>query len=284
MNLTEEKENEMTTELATRNGAEVAAQHAATDDAVIDALIGSGDISKMSATERTDYYRGVCRSTGLNPLTQPFEYITLNGKMKLYPKKDATDQLRSINGVSIVKLERVRDGDSYEVTAYAEAKDGRRDSSLGAVFLKGLSGEAYSNALMKAETKAKRRVTLSICGLGWLDESEVDSIPGARIGENDDRQRNAPRPQIAAPEKPARSPQSGALFAKVSSYIRENLDGSQIADLKAQHGALAKLTDAQLEEVYMQVEKIVAAQNEANGEAVAETPQAEGDPFAPGAE
>src|SRR6185312_3719783 len=33
---------------------------------------------------------------------------------------------------------------------------------------------------MKAETKAKRRVTLSICGLGMLDETEVDSIPDAR--------------------------------------------------------------------------------------------------------
>jgi hypothetical protein len=34
--------------------------------------------------------------------------------------------------------------------------------------------------MMKAETKSKRRVTLSIVGLGMLDESEVDSIPGAK--------------------------------------------------------------------------------------------------------
>jgi hypothetical protein len=33
--------------------------------------------------------------------------------------------------------------------------------------------------MMKAETKAKRRVTLSICGLGMLDETEVADIPGA---------------------------------------------------------------------------------------------------------
>jgi hypothetical protein len=33
---------------------------------------------------------------------------------------------------------------------------------------------------MKAETKAKRRVTLSIAGLGWLDETEADAVPGAR--------------------------------------------------------------------------------------------------------
>ena len=34
--------------------------------------------------------------------------------------------------------------------------------------------------MMKAETKAKRRVTLSLCGLGWTDESEVGSIPNAQ--------------------------------------------------------------------------------------------------------
>ena len=38
---------------------------------------------------------------------------------------------------------------------------------------------------MKAETKAKRRVTLSICGLGMLDETEVESIPDARPAKID---------------------------------------------------------------------------------------------------
>jgi hypothetical protein len=33
------------------------------------------------------------------------------------------------------------------------------------------------NAMLKATTKAKRRVTLSMCGLGMLDEDEVASIP-----------------------------------------------------------------------------------------------------------
>ncbi len=32
---------------------------------------------------------------------------------------------------------------------------------------------------MKAETKAKRRATLDLLGLGVLDESEADSIPNA---------------------------------------------------------------------------------------------------------
>src|SRR5574343_296815 len=34
--------------------------------------------------------------------------------------------------------------------------------------------------MMKAETKAKRRVTLSICGLGMLDETETATIQDAK--------------------------------------------------------------------------------------------------------
>lgn len=35
--------------------------------------------------------------------------------------------------------------------------------------------------MMKAETKAKRRVTLSICGLGMFDESEMESVPSSGV-------------------------------------------------------------------------------------------------------
>jgi len=42
-----------------------------------------------------------------------------------------------------------------------------------------------ANAIMKAITKAKRRVTLSICGLGMLDETEVESLPGRAIEARD---------------------------------------------------------------------------------------------------
>jgi len=45
-----------------------------------------------------------------------------------------------------------------------------------------VGGEARANLMMKAETKAKRRVTLSICGLGMLDETEVESLPPAATG------------------------------------------------------------------------------------------------------
>jgi hypothetical protein len=53
------------------------------------------------------------------------------------------------------------------------------DSSIGAVSVDGLKGDDLANAMMKAETKSKRRVTLSICGLGMLDETEIETIKEA---------------------------------------------------------------------------------------------------------
>ena len=126
------------------------------------------------------FYRKTCDSLGLNYLTKPFAYIRLNGKVVLYALKDCAEQLRQRDGVSIYELKtQVHEG-VYIVTAYARNKDGKMDVATGAVNIVGLKGEALANAIMKAETKAKRRVTLSICGLGMTDESEIDSIPNAQ--------------------------------------------------------------------------------------------------------
>jgi hypothetical protein len=153
--------------------------------ALIEQVVMQGDLSKLNPEQRVLYYKKVCDSAGLNPFTRPFDYITLNGKLTLYAKKDATDQLRKVNGISIDKLEdRVVD-DLYIVKAYARTKDGRTDAATGAVTIGHLKGEAKANAIMKAETKAKRRVTLSISGMGLVDESETESIPGARAVDVD---------------------------------------------------------------------------------------------------
>lgn len=147
---------------------------------VIEAVIAKGDLSQLTPEQRVQFYRATCDSLGLNPLTRPFQYIVLNGKLVLYATKDATEQLREKRGVSITKLEREVVNGIYVVTATAQSADGRQDSSIGAVSIDGLKGDAMANAMMKAETKSKRRVTLSICGLGFTDETEIDTIPGAR--------------------------------------------------------------------------------------------------------
>lgn len=146
----------------------------------IEKVVMQGDLSPFTPEQRVIYYKMVCESAGLNPFTKPFEYIMLNGKLTLYAKKDCTEQLRKLNGISIVSLEDKLVDDIYIVTAKASTKDGRTDEAKGAVVIGHLKGDAKANAIMKAETKAKRRVTLSISGMGFCDESEIDSIPHAK--------------------------------------------------------------------------------------------------------
>ena len=149
------------------------------DSSVIQKLVLDGDISQMSKEQRVNYYTQFCQSLGLNPLTQPFQIIKFQGKEKLYATKDCTEQLRKIHGVSITDIASQKIEDVYVVTAKAMDKNGKVDTSTGAVTISNLKGDALANALMKAETKAKRRVTLSICGLGILDESETDTMKEA---------------------------------------------------------------------------------------------------------
>ena len=91
-------------------------------------------------------------------------------------------------------------GEIYIVTARAKDRTGREDESTGAVPLGNLKGDALANALMKAETKSKRRVTLSIAGLGWLDETELETIPSAAAENLRPSERVAPHALRALPK------------------------------------------------------------------------------------
>jgi hypothetical protein len=156
-------------------------------------LIG-GDLAKLSPDQRVSYYNKTCETLGLNPLTRPFDYITLQGKMTLYARKDATEQLRKIHGVSIRITRAEKIDDIFLVVAEATDKNGRVDAATGAVSIAGMKGDNLANALMKAETKSKRRVTLSICGLGLLDETEIETIPDAV--KEAPKTVEAPKPEI----------------------------------------------------------------------------------------
>jgi hypothetical protein len=199
------------------------AQRTETPAALLEKVVVGGDLSKLLPAERMSYYADVCKSVGLNPLTRPFEYITLNNKFTLYARRDATDQLRALKGISIQIVGRDLLGDIYIVTARA-SMPGREDESTGAINILGLKGEALANAYMKAETKAKRRVTLSIAGLGLLDETELDDATDGP----DLVQPGEPRAVIAMP-KPKSEPkaeepgQAEKALANQLGFIRKKL-------------------------------------------------------------
>lgn len=182
---------------------------------IIENVVIRGDLSKLSQGERAEYYAAVCRSVGLNPLTVPFAYITLNGKLTLYALRACTDQLRSIHKVSVTDLSHAERDGVFIVTVKVQNGDGRSDMATGAVTIASLKGDALANALMKAETKAKRRATLSICGLGLLDESEVETIPNART--------EAPAPVALAKPAPAEAdPDTGEVGPRTLKVAEAN--------------------------------------------------------------
>ena len=154
---------------------------------IMESVIIKGDLSKLTPEERVRYYNEVCKSLGLNPLTRPFEFIVLNGKLQLYANRTCADQLRKINSVSLQIVSREVADDVLTIHVRASLPDGRCDEDLGAVaFPATLKGDNRVNAELKAVTKAKRRATLSICGLGWPDETEIADIPAkAKNGNHD---------------------------------------------------------------------------------------------------
>lgn len=166
----------------------------------VESALVKNDISKLSDVERMAYYNAVCESVNLNPLTKPFAFLSLQGKVVLYATKDCTEQLRKIHGVSTQIVSHGVKDDCYEVHIKAKDKTGREDEDISLIPLGGSKGADLANLKMKAITKAKRRVTLSICGLGVLDVSELETIhPSAK--------KMTSNPQIESPFKKEDEPE-----------------------------------------------------------------------------
>ena len=93
----------------------------------------------------------------------------------------------------------------------ASAPDGRQEESQGIVFVGGLKGQELGNAMMRAGSKALRRVTLALCGLG---------MAGA---EEESGQVIAFDPQTGAVELPPPAPEAEAttLLTTVGRWFRQ---------------------------------------------------------------
>lgn len=147
------------------------------DQSIIDSIVLRGDLSGLKEEQLTGYYNYRCQQVGLDPSAKPFDLLVLSGKKVLYANAGATQQLSNLHGLSTAITNRERVENVYLVSVRCTGKDGRSSENQGAVDISGLSGEKLANALMKATTKAIRRTVLAHCGLGMLDETELDTIP-----------------------------------------------------------------------------------------------------------
>lgn len=191
-------------------------------EAIERALI-NGDLSGLSHRERLDYYTMRCEAAGLDPRAQPFQYLTLNGKLVLYATKATTDQLIASRKISVSIVSRGFDAETglYDVTARATFPSMQFVEDVGCVWIgKGEIGEKLANGVLKAVTKAKRRTVLSACGLGMLDESEVSDIAGAVRVNSEGLPLTIERPAAAGlVHEPAHEPRE-APVSELKQFIR----------------------------------------------------------------
>lgn len=146
---------------------------------VIEGVVVGGNLAPLTPEQRVRYLKRVCENLRLNWETNPFIYLPgEGGKLQLFPTKDCAAQLRRRDTVSIEVTGRsfMPEQGVYMVEVVATTPDGRKDSAIGCVGVKGMSHENLANQMMRAETKAKRRVTMSLCGLGLDGDDDAQII------------------------------------------------------------------------------------------------------------
>jgi len=217
------------------------------DPKAIETALTVGDLSKINAATRIQYYLALCHSSGLNPLTRPFIVLKAeSGEMVWYATRECAEQLRKLHRVSMRVLSRERTEDGlYIVTVEASTPDGRLEQAQGIVpitkakgtwkttdsgkryfqeaktadgepILQLLSGKELADSLHRAESKAKRRCTLSLCGLGLPEVDERQAPVAVRFD-----------PQTGALNAPAeaRTPEDAGEPAQVGHEAAQTLIG-----------------------------------------------------------
>jgi hypothetical protein len=139
------------------------------------------DLEHLNEDQKATYYRDACNFLGIPANLNLLAYIEMvvgdNGRhLVLYAKKGATDLIRQNRGISTISLEALpKDLVPGQVCFMAAGRDknGREERAIGAADIDGLRGKALTDAVMIAQTRATRRMTLQFVGGGILDESEI---------------------------------------------------------------------------------------------------------------
>ncbi len=195
------------------------------DESILSSIVkNGGDVSQLTDEERFEYYKLMCARVGLDATSMPFKYLLLNGKWVIYLDRSGAQQLNKLHNVSHQIVSRENTGEYYIVTARASLPDGRFTESIGAAPLGNMKGDAYTNRLMFVETKSKRRATLDLLGLGFLDETEVDSIPNVK---------KLPTPLPVEADHSIKNPfkRKYELCAEVSDALRKTKELKELASL-----------------------------------------------------
>lgn len=171
-----------TAALAATPGTELVALDREAAASALEHVLATGDLAQFAPKQRIAYYLHICHRLGIASESRPFDWLTLDGKLVLYPNKSCTEQLRRQHQISVKLTRREIVGDLYVVEVEGSRPNGQTDFASKYVPLRDgrgnrLAGRDLANAFAKCETGAKRRLTLSMIGLAAVpDLDDVEKV------------------------------------------------------------------------------------------------------------
>lgn len=142
------------------------------------ALLVGGDLAVLRPAAQTAYVAYQAKRIGLDPMSQPFLLLAVDGRVILYAKKECAEMLRAKHHVAVEVLRDELTPDTYTVFVRASVPD--KDFPSGVRFedncasspILTAKGKALADLKMKTFTKALRRATLAITGCGFSGEDD----------------------------------------------------------------------------------------------------------------
>jgi hypothetical protein len=189
------------------------------------------DVESLNEQQRQDYIKNVCNHMGVPPELNlvMLTYLDENeGPRRLvaYAKRGATEIIRNNRGIHVTDLRQERIGGSVVWTATGKDNTGRQEMSSGAKYIDGLIGKDLDDAIMTAQTRACRRMTLQFVGAGVLDESEVNPAKAIQLKETSlSGMTAAPQPTVQPSNEPGKDitligpSQDAATQAQVAAVV-----------------------------------------------------------------
>src|ERR1700677_174539 len=138
-----------------------------------------GDLESLTQEQRAEYVLAACEHLSV-PAELGLVGLRLmdsggDGKrnLVLYVEKGATDIIRGNLGIDVESMTEVNGTGYVGWKTVGRDKTGRHEIAVGTVSIDGLKGLAVANAVMAAQTKSGRRMTLQFAGGGFLDITEL---------------------------------------------------------------------------------------------------------------
>lgn len=234
-------------------------------DIVEKVIAENGNLIKLSPVERKVYFLAMCDRYGLDPFSNPFDYMEQKKKVDgqytvvgitLYPNKKAAEAFGQKYGLTCKIVEKTIEGSTAFVTV--EVTNGRRVvQEIGAVEINAFITKG--DAIKKALTQARRRGILAFCGFS-TDLEEDRAISPAAIDPPDDVLQGGGIPvsvTVLEPQGMDRGPTMAAIDTAIKQLGWSRKTASEY--LKTTYGKPTRdeLSDAELIDFCEHLEAIV---------------------------